>query len=99
MAPLRIANNAVLHSIQGVAGVHDSLMQGLYLFLRQWSVVLHQLQSPLHTGRVQMHVRIGWSAGCDSIEVVRKTRRFNQPLPSARGATVVVGMLRLSAIE
>ena len=88
-----MADDAVLHSVEGIARVHYGLVQRVDFGLRQRSVVLHQFDGPFDSGGMQMDMRIRGSAGRDRVEIVRKARGFDQPLSSAGGAAVVIGIL------
>ena len=99
VALLGIADDAVLDAVEGIAGVHDGLVQRLDLGLRERRVVLHQFEGPFHSGGMQMNVRVGGSAHGCGVKILGELRDFDETLPSAGGAAVVIGILRTSAVE
>jgi hypothetical protein len=94
-----IADDAVFHAVEGIAGIHDGLMQGLDFGLGERRIVLHELKRALYSSGVQMNVRIRGSADGGGVEILGELGDFDEALPSTGGAAVVIGILRSLTVE
>src|SRR5690349_785808 len=99
MALFGIADDAVLHAVESVAGIHYCLMQRIHFGLGERRVVLHQLESALHAGRVQVNMWIGRRAHGGSVEILGEFCDLDESLAAASGASVVIRVLGTLAIE